>query len=261
MGSQGGDTPFRRAGVLGAVLAGGRSSRFGAPKPLATFRGEPLVAHAIAALTPVCGDVVVVTHLPEIGIALGARTLTDRLPDAGPLAGLASALGYARALRCDGVLLLACDMPLVTPALLALLVDEARAHHARAAVGLAGPRGVQPLCGWYSVECLDAVETRLEGGDRSLRSLLAAVGAHLVPHERMSALCDLRVVFRGANTPGELSALEELVRGDRPEPARGREHGRSPEAPADLSRVRRALPEADGGLGLDRGGGARRAAG
>src|SRR5687767_2467148 len=102
----------RRGEPLGAVLAGGRSTRFGAPKPLATFLGEPLVARAIAALTPVCADVVVVTHLPEIGLALGCRTLTDHVPAAGPLAGLHAALRYARALGRDGVVLLACDMPL-----------------------------------------------------------------------------------------------------------------------------------------------------
>jgi molybdopterin-guanine dinucleotide biosynthesis protein A len=172
------------------------------------------VARALDALGAVCDDVVVVTHLPEIGIALGARTLGDRVPEAGPLGGLESALRYARALRREGALVLGCDTPLVPPALLALLLDEAgrRGPACRAVVPAAGPRGVQPLCAWYSVACLDAVESRLADGDRSLRGLLTAVGAQLVPPERMSALCDLRIAFRGANTPQELRELEVLAK-------------------------------------------------
>jgi molybdopterin-guanine dinucleotide biosynthesis protein A len=248
------------AASLGAVLAGGRSSRFGTPKPLAIFRGQPLVVYAIDALAPVCDDVVVVTHHPEIGLALGVRTLTDRVSDSGPLAGLQSALRHAYALRHEGVLLLGCDMPLVPSALLTLIADAGRAHGARAAVAAAGPRGVQPLCGWYSVRCLDAVERRLAGGDRSLRGLLTEVGAHLVPRPRLRSACDPDVVFRGANTPEELSELEELARAC-PGPRTGAVDGRSPEAPADLPGLRRALPEADRGMGIDRGSGARRAPG
>ena len=195
------------------MLAGGRSSRFGAPKPLADFLGEALVARALDALTPVCAECVVVTHLPEIGIALGARTLTDRVIGAGPLGGLHAALRDARARGHEGVLLLGCDTPLVPSALLALVADAARARAALAAAPSAGPKGVQPLCAWYSVACLDEVEARLGAahGDRSLRGLLAAVDAHLLADDRLCSLCDPDVVFRGANTPGELCALEAIV--------------------------------------------------
>jgi molybdopterin-guanine dinucleotide biosynthesis protein A len=200
--------------VLGAVLAGGRSSRFGSPKALAPFRGEPMVARAFDALAPVCEEVVVVTHLAEIGIALGARTLRDRVADAGPLGGLHAALHDARARGRAGVLLLGCDMPLVPPALLALLVDEGRARGAAAVAPApgSGSKHLQPLCAWYSAACLEWVAARLDApdGDRSLHGLLEAAHAHLVPRERLCRVCDPDVVFRGANTPAELSELEDV---------------------------------------------------
>jgi molybdenum cofactor cytidylyltransferase len=46
--------------VAGIVLAGGGSSRFGSDKLRAAYRGRPLLHHAIARVSEVCRDVVVV---------------------------------------------------------------------------------------------------------------------------------------------------------------------------------------------------------
>ena len=79
--------------VLGVVLAGGRSSRFGSDKALAMFKGRTLIEHALAALRPhvaalalagkVMPGVIAIQDLPEPGL--------------GPMGGLAGALGYAEA--------------------------------------------------------------------------------------------------------------------------------------------------------------------
>jgi len=77
--------------ILGAVLAGGLSSRFGRDKALAELEGQTLIARAVDALAGWCEHVVVV------GRAMApAPTLPD-LPRAGmgPLGGLAAALHHA----------------------------------------------------------------------------------------------------------------------------------------------------------------------
>lgn len=111
--------------VLGAVLVGGASSRFGSNKALADWRGEPLAAHAAAALTPFCAAVVQV----------GAADVADR-PRAGlgPLGGIAGALAHAAAHGFDTVLTVACDMPNVPAALIEALVRRAPACCADAPV-------------------------------------------------------------------------------------------------------------------------------
>ena len=83
--------------ILGAVLAGGQSSRFGSDKALAPLGGRTLLARAIVALEAQCADVIVV----------GRGDFADR-PRAGmgPLGGINAALhhaathGYAEVLTC-----------------------------------------------------------------------------------------------------------------------------------------------------------------
>ena len=45
--------------ILGVVLAGGRSLRFGSDKALASFEGKSLIDRAIEAVAPYCADIVV----------------------------------------------------------------------------------------------------------------------------------------------------------------------------------------------------------
>lgn len=83
--------------ILGAVLAGGQSSRFGSDKALAQLGGRSLLDRAVASLEAQCDGVIVV----------GRGDVPDR-PRAGmgPLGGINAALhhavshGYAQVLTC-----------------------------------------------------------------------------------------------------------------------------------------------------------------
>ena len=72
--------------ILGVVLAGGRSSRFGSDKALAELGGKPLLAHAVERLGAWCDDVVVAGRETA-----AARGIADwPRPDMGPLGGIAT---------------------------------------------------------------------------------------------------------------------------------------------------------------------------
>lgn len=94
--------------ILGAVLAGGRSRRFGADKAHALLDGQSLLDRAIAQLAGLTESVVV------CGRRLDGADWLDDAPRAGlgPLGGLLAALDCAAARGFDGVLSTACDMPL-----------------------------------------------------------------------------------------------------------------------------------------------------
>ena len=103
--------------ILGAVLAGGRASRFGSDKGAALFEGRALIDHALTALARHC-DALVVVGRGWPGVA----SVPDRpAPDLGPLGGLAGALHHAQAIGAGRVLTLGCDTPLVPDAVLAEL--------------------------------------------------------------------------------------------------------------------------------------------
>lgn len=92
--------------ILGAILAGGRSSRFGSDKALHMHKGKPLIAHVADALQGQCADVVV------CGRSWGELTgLNDRpAPGLGPMGGLCAALHHAAGTGFDAVLAAPCDL-------------------------------------------------------------------------------------------------------------------------------------------------------
>jgi len=113
------------SGLLGAVLAGGGSVRFGSDKALATWRGKPLIDHVAEALRGHVDAVVVCGRSHGL-----LRGLQDRpRPGMGPLGGLAAALHHAASRGFDAVITAGCDTPVLPPALLDRLKGEAGAAY------------------------------------------------------------------------------------------------------------------------------------
>ena len=104
------------------MLAGGASSRFGAPKGLAMLSGRTLVARVISSLRAVGLPVVLIANDPAVADQWDP-SMPDREPGCGPLSGITTALGYAAGEGMNGALCVACDMPLVSPATLRSLAE------------------------------------------------------------------------------------------------------------------------------------------
>jgi molybdopterin-guanine dinucleotide biosynthesis protein MobB len=149
-------TPGAR--LLGLVLAGGGSRRFGRPKADARLEGLTLVERAARTLRPVCEEVVV-GRAPE---------LPDHRPGGeGPLAGIETGLLRADAEGFDAVVVLACDLPVVHTATIARLIEAWRAVPTPRRTVAVPDDPLQPLCGVWGVETRTAVSGALDAGDRS----------------------------------------------------------------------------------------------
>ncbi|MEH3035869.1 MAG: molybdenum cofactor guanylyltransferase [Sphingomonas adhaesiva] len=171
--------------ILGAVLAGGRATRFGSDKALARWGDATLLDHALGSLRPHADALIVVGRLT----APVATTPDLPAPDLGPLGGIAGALDHAAATGFDAVLTTACDTPALPPDLVAALLASDGAHAAEApTVGLWPVRLAAPL-----IAHLHA------GGDRSIRRWAAGAGiAAILPG----------LTVANANTPDELARFE-----------------------------------------------------
>ena len=97
-----------------AVLAGGQSRRMGRDKALLPLGDQTLIERVIAAARPLACPCFIVGD-PATYAHLGLPVHPDRHPGLGPLGGLHTALGATGA----PVLLLACDLPFLTPDFLA----------------------------------------------------------------------------------------------------------------------------------------------
>lgn len=175
--------PLAAHGVVGVVLAGGRSRRFGVDKARVVLGGEALVVRTARTLGVVLGEVVIVgdTTLAALWPDLpGPRLWRPQFmddPREGPLgAVLAAWRRFSRPL-----VVLACDLPLIDEATVARLarptVGARVPELPDLAPGGGGPRR-QWLCAHYGAEALHVMATAWDEGERSMgRAVGAAVAA------------------------------------------------------------------------------------
>lgn len=179
--------------ITGAVLCGGRSSRFGADKALHVVAGRTLLERALASLAPARERLLVGRRYP----VEGARHVTDLRPGLGPLAGLESALVAASE---PWIALAACDLPCLTPAYWRLLCARARPERV---VVVCGPEDrLEPLAALYPRSALPHVSARLDRGLRDLQGLLRELPAVAVPRTEVEAACG-PAVLHNVNRPGD----------------------------------------------------------
>ncbi len=137
----------QRPMVSGLMLAGGASSRFGGPKPLAALRGRALVRWVASALAPVCDEL-----LLSIGVRDDERAFRQVVPDAklvrdlrddrGPMEGIHR--GFLAA-RGEIVAVAPSDAPLLSPDLHASLLGILGDHE----VAVPRPRVMDPVRAVY----------------------------------------------------------------------------------------------------------------
>lgn len=161
--------------VLGAVLAGGRSSRFGSDKCDFVIREKRLIEHAIDSLAGQVDQIAVCGRAVPALLHLADRPCT-RL---GPLGGLNAALNYAAVHGFDAVLSAPCDVLPLPANLLSYL----------------GSRGPSHLRNQHAVGCWPArlareLDRHIEEGNRSVRSWIAHCGSREVD-DRELRLCNL----------------------------------------------------------------------
>jgi molybdenum cofactor guanylyltransferase len=167
----------RSGGVAGIVLAGGRASRFGTDKLNAELDGQQLLERAVAAAASVADDVIIAGRSIARTAGIAVRSIEDRTPFAGPLAGLADALDIVRAERA---IVVGGDMPALVPQVLSAMLERLVVAPAVQAVTLADPHGaddpqarrqVLPLA--LEVEpARAAARAAITAGERSLQRLL-----------------------------------------------------------------------------------------
>ncbi len=167
---------------------------------------------------------IIIANAPD---AAAWRPDLETVPDAE--AGLGAVGGiYTALLRAPApVVVVAWDMPFITPGLVGALargLDDADACIPESG----GPRGMEPLCAAYGSACVDAIARALEEGDRR------AVGFHRFIHvtilrvSAIRAVADPALAFFNVNTARDLEEAEALWQAHASSPL---SDGRAPEKP------------------------------
>lgn len=179
--------------TIGAVLAGGSSTRMGSDKSMLEYMDAPLIDHIVATMSLALDEVVVCGgdyHGP-------LDVLADPVADAGPLAGLLAALVHAAG---KPVVIVPTDMPLITVDLIHRLADP-RVTGTGARVAKAGDQ-IQPLCAAYGPGVRAVAAELLEGSHRSVMGLVDTLDPVVYIKADPRTLTNI-------NTPEDYSALTE----------------------------------------------------
>lgn len=128
----------------------------------------------------------------------GYPILEDELPDCGPLSGILSGL---RRMQHPFLLVLAIDLPDITPDFLQKLVSEAQAKGK--GIVAKDSKWWQPLAAVYPKTILPIAEECLRQADRSMQHFIR-LG---VEHDQLCSrdlTTDEQLLFRNINTPMDL---------------------------------------------------------
>ncbi len=201
-----------RPDVAGVVLAGGASRRMGRDKAQLEVAGASLGEHAARRLAAVAAEILVADggrrSVP------GRRSIADG-PGAGPAAGI-----LAAAELCPGrdLLVLACDLPLVPPALLERLARPTVAD-ARVPRWQAAARGpcVEPLCALYRPAALARLAARVAAGGPASRALalhrlFGDLEIRYLEAEELRRFGPPEEVFLNLNRPADLERISPTLR-------------------------------------------------
>jgi molybdopterin-guanine dinucleotide biosynthesis protein MobB len=207
---------YCRPKVTLALQAGGESRRMGESKALVSFRDRPLISHMVERLLPAADELIITTNegerlaflldeFPDAGI----RLVPDVYAERGALAGFVTAFEAA---SNPFVAIVACDMALASPSLLAHQV-KLLAETGADAVVPANRHGFEPMHAVYRRDaCRSVARELVDGGDMRIRDLIAAVDVRELTPTEVRAIVPLGGAFANANTPEELAKLEELSR-------------------------------------------------
>jgi molybdenum cofactor guanylyltransferase len=175
--------------VTGFVLAGGKSTRMGRDKAGLDWHGRPLLEHMMELLRSAADSVHVV----------GRDPLPDKLPDLGPLSGIATALEFT---STDANLIIAVDIPHLTKDFLKYLRNRLEnSHHPLVACKI---ESAFPLCLGIWRPMLPEIQRRLASRQLSVRGMIESTGTEIIPETDLLEAGFDWSIFRNINTPEDL---------------------------------------------------------
>lgn len=224
------------------IVAGGRSRRLGRDKPLVEIGGRTVLSRILEATAHIADAVLAVREVTPFRRALAADgwepgaegagppgsvtlrnpqgrallVVPDPVPDLGPLAGVASGLNAAPGAIC---VVLAGDLPFVTPGLVDHLSRELAGDAELDAVVPRARGRAQPLCAAYRRE-VGRLAARLvarpaASGDSppsisspSMMSFLEELRVRTVTAEQLADMGDLERMVRGVDSRADLEWAE-----------------------------------------------------
>ena len=205
----------RARAVIGYVLAGGGSTRFGRDKALVEIDGVPMLLRMRALLGAVTKEVSAIAP-PHKYAKLGITGVNDRWEGQGPLAGIITALLTTKEARGDAEwnVIVGCDMPFLTREWLTYLVQRAQAGNAEV-VTPQSAQGLEPLCSCWRTSAAAKLQQALEGGTRKIAHGMKQLQVEVVDETDWKRFDTAGRLFWNMNTAADYEEAKRILEAQR----------------------------------------------
>lgn len=207
------------SGIVGLVLAGGRSTRMGGDdKAMLAFAGCRLIDHVASRLAPQVGRLAISANgdLDRFGLP-GVAVLPDTIPGGlGPLAGVLAGLEWAATLPgVTGLVTVATDTPFLPKDLVERLAATRSGPVSLVVAASAGR--VHPVDALWPVDAADDLRNFLEAGEtyRAMR-FVEKIGYSSVSFDAVALPGGAVDPFFNVNTREDLATAARLLGGIAP---------------------------------------------
>ena len=144
----------------------------------------------------------------ELPLAPEYRIAVDRFAGAGALGGIYTGMEAAGS---DWALVVACDLPFISPPLLRYLAGQRRRDGVDAVVPVIGDRP-EPTHALYSRRCLPAIRARLNAGQLKAAGFLEDVAVRYLDESELRRYDPELLSFFNINDPRDLARARALAR-------------------------------------------------
>ncbi len=191
----------RSRGLSVSILAGGRSSRMGQNKALMRLPSNRTMVEEIAErLSGSTTDLFIVANDAAAYASTGLRIVPDRIAGAGVLGGIYSSICAARNEFC---LVVACDMPFVSPPVVELLASKGDCCEVM--ICRLDNGEYEPMQAIYGKSCEAAIQESLARGRRRVISFFGAVQVCEISESRIRSIDPGMQSYVNINTPEEFA--------------------------------------------------------
>jgi molybdopterin-guanine dinucleotide biosynthesis protein A len=167
--------------------------------------GRSLIERVLAAVCPLECPTFIVARSDSDFAHLGLPVIADQHPGAGPLGGLCTALRHSPA---PTLLLLACDLPFLTPEFLGFLAESLGPYQATVPQS---PEGLHPLCAAYASSCLPVAEDLLGQGERRMHAFCRQLDLRPLEPSAWQPFDPHGLLLANLNTPEEYQRAKAVI--------------------------------------------------
>jgi len=152
------------------IMAGGSSRRMGTDKSMLLINGRPIIERICEQLRDCFEQILISSNEPDKFAFLGFEIVPDKVPQQGPLMGLASALEVS---ANELNFVVACDIPNIKLRYVRKMLAEAAGSKADIVIPTTGNEKYEPLFAIYRKSTLKIINKVLSSGRRKISDVFA----------------------------------------------------------------------------------------